>query len=48
MVAAAAGILAVGSEHKSTPDAASLVAAAPQRTRPKRKPQGEQAEVKIS
>jgi len=49
MAAAAVGILAVGAEHKPTADgAAVVVAAAPQRMRPKRKPRGEQAGWKIS
>jgi hypothetical protein len=49
MVAAAVGILAVGSGRKSSADgAAAVVVAAPQRMRPKRKPRGEQAGLKIS
>jgi hypothetical protein len=49
MAAAAVGILALGSKRKSTAfDAGSFGVAAPQRMRPKRKPQGEQAGVKIS
>jgi hypothetical protein len=43
------GILARGLKDNSTPGgAASLVVAAPQRMRPKRKPRGEQAGLKIS
>jgi len=49
MAAAAAGILAVGSGRKPTADGvAAVVVAAPQRMRPKRKPRGEQAGLKIS
>jgi hypothetical protein len=49
MAAAVVGILAVGSARKSTPyGATSVVVAAPQRMRPKRKPRGEQAGLKIS
>jgi hypothetical protein len=48
-MAAAVGILAIGSAGKSTPCGAALVVvAAPQRMRPKRKPPGERAELKIS
>jgi len=42
-MAAAVGILAVGSAGKSTPCGAVPVVAAPQRMRPKRKPRGERA-----
>jgi len=49
MAAAAVGILAVESGRKPTVDGAAAVAvAAPQRTRPKRKPRGEQPGLKIS
>ena len=49
MVAAAAGTLVVDWKRKSTADGAALLAvAAPQRMRPRRKPQGEQAGVKTS
>jgi hypothetical protein len=48
MAAAAVGILAVGSGRKPTADVLRLVVAAPQRMRPKRKPRGEQAGLKIS
>jgi len=48
MAAAPVGILAVGSGRKSTADGAAVVVAAPQRMRPKRKPRGEQAGLKIS
>jgi hypothetical protein len=49
MAAAAVGILAVESGRKPTADGvAAVVVAAPQRMRPKRKPRGEQAGLKIS
>jgi len=49
MAAAAVDIPAVGSGRKSTADGAALVVvAAPQHMRPKRKPRGEQAGLKIS
>jgi hypothetical protein len=49
MAAAAAGILEVGSGRKPMADgAAAAVVAVPQRMRPKRKPRGEQAGLKIS
>jgi hypothetical protein len=48
MAAAAVGILAAGSGRKPMADGAAVVVAAPQRMRPKRKPRGEQAGLKIS
>jgi len=48
MAAAAVGIPAVGAGRKPTADGAAVVVAAPQRMRPKGKPRGEQAGLKIS
>jgi hypothetical protein len=49
MAAAGVDILAVGPGRKPTADGAAVVAvAAPQRMRPKRKPRGERAGLKIS